>query len=85
MIVCECLALTDRQVRQKLEGGACRLSDLVPKAALEGSCGTCFQALKKMIREHKGPNDSSSSGLRRVETRGIEPLTSTMPLWRSPS
>ena len=53
MVVCECLALTDRQVRQKLEGGACRLSDLVPKAALEVSCGSCFHALKKMIREHQ--------------------------------
>jgi bacterioferritin-associated ferredoxin len=53
MIVCECLALTDGQVRKKLESGACRLSDLVTKSALEGSCGACFQQLKKMIQDHR--------------------------------
>lgn len=51
MVVCECLGLTDRAVREKLERGACRLSDFVPKAALRESCGSCFEALKKMIRE----------------------------------
>jgi bacterioferritin-associated ferredoxin len=61
MIVCECLALTEGQVLKKLEGGACRLSDLVPKSALEGSCGACFQQLKKMIREHRDSEKACSS------------------------
>lgn len=60
MIVCECLSLTDRQVREKLEEGACCLSDLVPKTALEGSCGACFQNIKKMIREYRLANSSLS-------------------------
>ncbi len=61
MIVCECLALTEGQVRKKLENGACRLSDLVPKSALEGSCGSCFQQLKKMIQEHRNSEAACST------------------------
>lgn len=52
MMICECLGLTDRAVREKLEGGACRLSDLVPTAALRESCGACVEVLQKMIRAH---------------------------------
>jgi bacterioferritin-associated ferredoxin len=72
MIVCECLALTDGQVRKKLAAGACRLSDLVPKSALEGSCGACFQQLKEMIRDHR---DSETGCVSSESSQAQSPMT----------
>jgi bacterioferritin-associated ferredoxin len=63
MVICECLGLTDRAVREKLKAGACRLSDFVPKAALRSSCGACFEVLKKLIHERDLEARASSAAL----------------------
>lgn len=68
MMICECLGLTDRGVRKKIEQGACSLNDLVPKSALEGSCGACFNHLQKMISEYREASEAEASSSKPSDT-----------------
>lgn len=73
MVICECLGLTDRAAKEKLERGACLLRDLVPEAALKKSCGACFDVLKEMIRQHQKSSAEFASA--HGPTEGFSSLT----------
>lgn len=69
MVICECLGLTDRAVREKLDAGASRLSDLVPQAALRDSCGACVEVLKKIIRDQGIDSSAGPAGQSKEKIR----------------
>lgn len=62
MIVCECLGLTDQDLKKSLKEGASKLSDIVPVCALKESCGSCFSLLREVLKRHQqsAPDFSAS-------------------------
>jgi bacterioferritin-associated ferredoxin len=49
MIICVCLALSDRAIRSALAEGARSLDDLAVACRAGTACGTCLPALQRMI------------------------------------
>jgi len=49
MIVCNCRAASDRDVKQAIEAGARCLSEL-ERCGIGGDCGSCADMLRDMIR-----------------------------------
>lgn len=51
MYVCICKAVTDRQIRQAVELGACSLSDLKESLGVATGCGKCAPCAREILRE----------------------------------
>jgi len=49
MYVCLCKAVTDRQIRESVSGGACTLADLRRELGVASQCGKCCQLAKSII------------------------------------
>ena len=58
MYVCVCNAVTDREIRQCAELGACSLRDLERCLGVGSNCGKCREAARSVLEE------AASSGSR---------------------
>jgi bacterioferritin-associated ferredoxin len=51
MYVCLCNAVTERQVRECAEGGACSLDDLAASLGVGAGCGRCRDCAAQVLAE----------------------------------
>jgi bacterioferritin-associated ferredoxin len=56
MYVCICAAVTDRQIKQAVNDGACSIDDLAAQLGLGAGCGCCREAAQAMLH---APADAS--------------------------
>ena len=49
MIVCHCLQMNDRRLREALADGACTVDDLIAQCGAGGRCGGCRPALEALV------------------------------------
>ncbi len=49
MYVCLCKAVTDRQIRETINGGACTFADIRRELGVATQCGKCGQMAKSII------------------------------------
>jgi len=56
MVVCSCLAVSDRTVRAAIEDGATTVEALTDRCAAASECGGCWPALERLIAEHAAPS-----------------------------
>ena len=57
MYVCLCNAVTDREVQEAIDGGACTVADVTRACSAGGDCGACRGMIEEMIeaRTESGP------------------------------
>lgn len=51
MYVCLCNAVTERQVRECAEGGACSLDELAASLGVGAGCGRCRECAAQVLAE----------------------------------
>ncbi len=51
MYVCICKAVTDHQVMQAIDQGACTRKQLMQCTGAGGVCGKCTQSIKSLLEE----------------------------------
>ncbi len=52
MYVCVCNAVTDKQIRQACENGACTMEDLSRELNVATCCGRCQDCARKILCEN---------------------------------
>jgi len=52
MFVCVCHAISDREVRSAIEGGATTREAVTRACRAGGDCGACHQTIEDMIEDH---------------------------------
>lgn len=52
MYVCVCNAITDREIRQCADLGACSISELSSCLGVATNCGRCAQTAQQVLDEH---------------------------------
>jgi len=50
MYVCLCKAVTDRQIRDMVNGGACSYAEVRSKLGVATQCGKCGQQAKAIVQ-----------------------------------
>ena len=55
MYVCVCNAVTDREIRQCAELGACSLRDLERCLGVGSNCGKCRETARSVLEEAASP------------------------------
>ena len=53
MYVCICNAITDNEIRQAVELGACSFRQISDQLGVATCCGKCRQEACQVIKEHK--------------------------------
>jgi len=56
MYICICNAVTEREIRQCAELGACSLADLREGLGVATHCGKCKAAAVEILREERAGN-----------------------------
>lgn len=59
MYVCICNAITDRDIRQCTELGACSLKDLERCLGLGTNCGKCRPSAEALLQENLLPDSAA--------------------------
>jgi bacterioferritin-associated ferredoxin len=54
MYLCVCKAVTEQEIRQCAQLGACSLNDLREGLGVASNCGKCKAAAVKILREERG-------------------------------
>jgi bacterioferritin-associated ferredoxin len=54
MYVCVCKAVTDREVEQAIDAGACTVADVTRACGAGGDCGACRGMIDDMLEERRG-------------------------------
>lgn len=52
MIVCSCLAVSDRTVDAVLASGASSVGEVTARCGAGGRCGGCWPSLQRLLDEH---------------------------------
>lgn len=52
MYVCVCLAITQSEVEQSIEGGATSVAEVTRACRAGGDCGACHGMIEQMIEDH---------------------------------
>jgi bacterioferritin-associated ferredoxin len=52
MYVCVCHAVTDRDIRQAVDGGACSLPDVQSTLPVGGCCGRCQETAQQVVDQY---------------------------------
>ena len=52
MFVCVCKAVTDKEVRACIEGGAHSREAVTSQCEAGGDCGACHQMIEEMVEDH---------------------------------
>ncbi len=55
MVVCHCLALNDRTIRELCNDGPVTVDDVVARCGAGGRCGGCRPTIEALLVEHQGP------------------------------
>jgi bacterioferritin-associated ferredoxin len=55
MYVCVCHAVTDRQIRECANDGACKMRELRQRLGLASRCGKCAAHALEVLREATAP------------------------------
>lgn len=53
MIVCQCHAISDRQVRREVRDGATSVGQVARRCGAGASCGGCVAALTQIIEQER--------------------------------
>jgi bacterioferritin-associated ferredoxin len=53
MYICVCKAVTDRQIKQAIDNGACTRRQLQQCTGAGGVCGKCTHHLRQMLDENR--------------------------------
>lgn len=53
MIVCSCLAVSDRTVDAVLASGAASVGEVTARCGAGGRCGGCWPSLQRLLDEHE--------------------------------
>ena len=61
MYVCVCSAVTDRDIRDAVDGGARSLADVQSALPVGICCGCCQDAARSIVDQHLRENTSSSA------------------------
>jgi bacterioferritin-associated ferredoxin len=61
MIVCSCLAVTDRTIGAALAAGASCVDAIAEKCGAGGRCGGCWPELQRLIESHAAPCESAAT------------------------
>ncbi|MBT5560099.1 MAG: (2Fe-2S)-binding protein [Proteobacteria bacterium] len=59
MFVCVCRSVSDHQITDAINEGACSFEDLQDNLGVAKSCGTCSCEVKKILREKVGKSLAS--------------------------
>jgi bacterioferritin-associated ferredoxin len=51
MYICLCNAITERQVRECADSGACSVDDLASRLGVGSGCGRCLECAVDLLRE----------------------------------
>ncbi|MBK6310921.1 MAG: (2Fe-2S)-binding protein [Candidatus Microthrix sp.] len=54
MVVCHCLALNDRTIRELCTDGPVTVDDVVAQCGAGGRCGGCRPTIEALLAEHQG-------------------------------
>lgn len=54
MLVCQCLAVTDHEVRMAIEQGASSIEELTGMCGAGGGCGSCHVNLSEVLIDAMG-------------------------------
>jgi bacterioferritin-associated ferredoxin len=60
MYICICNAVTEREIRQCAQLGACSVGELRESLGVASNCGKCKQAAKQILREERAAGGASS-------------------------
>ena len=60
MYVCLCNGITDTQIRQAINDGACSIGCLRSELGVATQCGKCARSAKQLLREHTQEIDLSA-------------------------
>ena len=52
MVVCHCRVVTDRRIRETIEGGALHPSEIGRRCGAGTRCGGCAPALRQLLEEY---------------------------------
>jgi bacterioferritin-associated ferredoxin len=61
LYVCVCNAVTDKEIREHVRGGACTLADLAGCAGVGAGCGRCRDVALEVLREAREGSDRTAS------------------------
>lgn len=59
MYVCLCKSVTDRQIRETINGGACTYAEVRRELGVSTQCGKCWPVAKAIIQESTGARKAS--------------------------
>lgn len=62
MYVCLCNAVTDHQIRECVNDGACSMRDLRQRLGVASQCGKCAGCAHQLLREISHPRQSMPDG-----------------------
>ncbi|MFK7731286.1 MAG: bacterioferritin-associated ferredoxin [Pseudomonadales bacterium] len=51
MIICVCNNISDRQIRDVIDRGACSMADIQAQLPVSSQCGTCFESAEQVLFE----------------------------------
>lgn len=51
MFICLCNGVTERQIHEAIDDGACSLTDLSARLGVASGCGTCASFARDMLTE----------------------------------
>jgi bacterioferritin-associated ferredoxin len=60
MIVCHCEVVSDREVRESIDGGARTLAQVCGATGAGRNCGGCVFSLKRLLCQHGRPVSATS-------------------------
>ncbi len=56
MYVCNCRAVTERQVKAAIDEGACSVAAVTRACCAGDDCGACHGVIQELIDEHEAAN-----------------------------
>mgnify|MGYP001317277382 CR=1 FL=1 len=59
MFVCVCNGITERQVREAIDQGACSLQDLTACLGVASGCGTCAEFTVRLLDQTRESTEQS--------------------------
>lgn len=60
MIICVCNAVSEKQIREAIRGGASSIGDLRAQTGCGTNCGSCVETAISLLDEHRGEDSGSA-------------------------
>jgi bacterioferritin-associated ferredoxin len=78
MIVCICKAVSDRQIRAAVKGGAMRLTDLSRQTGLGTCCGKCLPEARRTLADSLNLRDADQGSRQEACPYFANPLAASI-------